>query len=49
MSGRRLPARLLGAWGENPGASADFNGNGFVGAEDLAALLGAWGPCCEVP
>ena len=26
-----------------PPCDADFNGNGSVGAEDLAAMLGAWG------
>ncbi len=38
-------ARLLGAWGPNPGDPADLDGNGIVNATDLATLLTAWGPC----
>ena len=38
-------AQLLGAWGPNPGSSADFNNDGMVNAADLAQLLGSWGPC----
>ena len=36
-------ALLLSQW-DGPG-SADFNGDGVVGAHDLAELLGAWGAC----
>jgi hypothetical protein len=38
-------ARLLAAWGVNPGNAADLTGNGLVNAADLAVLLAAWGPC----
>ena len=34
---------LLAAWNTNPGGAPDFNGNGNVGAEDLATLLARWG------
>ena len=28
---------------------ADLNSHGIVGAEDLAQLLGSWGPCAGCP
>ncbi|MEE8156105.1 MAG: hypothetical protein V3T53_14225 [Phycisphaerales bacterium] len=36
---------LFAGWGPNPGHSADFGGNGTVGASELLALLANWGPC----
>ncbi len=32
-----------------PACSADLDGDGGVGAFDLALLLGSWGPCRECP
>lgn len=34
---------------ENPPASPDLDGDGDVGASDLAILLGDWGPCPTLP
>ena len=31
------------------GCPADFDGDGFVNAADLAQLLGSWGPCAGCP
>ena len=36
---------LLGNWNGPIPAALDFDGNGIAGGADLAALLGAWGPC----
>lgn len=36
---------LLGNWNGAIPAALDFDGNGIAGGADLAALLGAWGPC----
>jgi hypothetical protein len=35
---------MLNAWG-TANATADLNDDGTVNGADLAALLGAWGPC----
>jgi hypothetical protein len=35
---------LLGSW-DSFGGPADLNGDGAIGAQDLAILLGAWGAC----
>ena len=35
--------RSMALFAPLPPCDADFNGNGSVGAEDLAAMLGAWG------
>lgn len=35
--------RSMALFAPIPPCDADFNGNGSVGAEDLAAMLGAWG------
>ena len=32
-----------------PACSADLDGDGDVGAFDLAQLLGVWGPCPDCP
>lgn len=32
-----------------PGLPADLDGDGHVGASDLASLLGSWGPCPDEP
>jgi hypothetical protein len=36
------PAALLDAW---DGPAGDINGDGTTNAQDLAALLTAWGEC----
>lgn len=33
----------------SPKCEGDLNGDGFVGADDLAQVLGAWGPCAGCP
>jgi hypothetical protein len=40
-----IEVRIIGG----PACPADFDGDGTVGASDLAQLLGSWGPCddCE--
>lgn len=40
-------AIVLARWGSAPKdyPRADANGDGTVDAQDLAAVLGAWGPC----
>ncbi len=35
--------------GDGPGHPADFNGDGAIGAADLAVLLGSWGECPDCP
>jgi predicted lipoprotein with Yx(FWY)xxD motif len=34
---------------DSPQMPGDLNGDGTVGAEDLAILLGSWGPCDGCP
>ncbi|MFO0001606.1 MAG: hypothetical protein ACK559_10770 [bacterium] len=36
-------AELLSAWGGT--GAGDIDGDGSVGASDLAAMLNAWGAC----
>ncbi len=40
---------LLLRAGESEVCSADINGDGLVGASDLAFVLGSWGPCEGCP
>ncbi|MGA0419754.1 MAG: M12 family metallo-peptidase [Phycisphaerales bacterium] len=35
--------------GDGPACPADLNDNGEVGGEDLATMLGSWGPCVGCP
>ncbi|MCH8912779.1 MAG: hypothetical protein IIA33_04335 [Planctomycetes bacterium] len=44
VCGARYTARVTGSAGECA-CPEDLDGNGTVGAFDLALLLGAWGPC----
>jgi hypothetical protein len=46
LAGKNAAARafalFLGNWGGAANSGADFDGNGSVGPEDLALLLGQW-------
>ena len=42
------PVVDMGAY-EFQSCPADFDGDGLVGASDLAQLLGSWGPCDGCP
>lgn len=40
--------KAIYVYGQDTGIVGDFNGDGFVGAADLALLLGSWGPCTDL-
>ena len=42
------PTQAIYVYGEDTGVFADLNGDGVVGAPDLALLLGSWGPCSDL-